>query len=403
VWLILFILLLTLVLCDKGFIFQLVSRICLSKTPEYAFIFLQPYLPLNSDELELGGDGTIISGLFSVLASCASYIKKESKDGGPTNNAQCKLSNPRSLAVHCCTALATISSCLNSNSENKHSAVVILTSSQKKQRSRLSVLVHLSSSDDTITGSLQPHCAAAMLALSSIVSLENELNTKSSICEAALALFPPMGTLRALLNLWLSEESEALCTYNGGLLNWFCLRDGCIGLVETRLKWGGPLAIEQACSNGIYKLLLSLLGDVTKENRCGLSPVGVVHTLTSLSQCLSGGVYREVLFKRENLKMIVELVFEEHLKALTAWVGLGGGKSGVRYLINSVVDLLAFPFVAVQSSPGVPLTSASINSGSLLNAQSPGGRIGSENREMLRTIETGLPNYVQNLLEVPVK
>ncbi|KAF3341059.1 Serine/threonine-protein kinase TIO [Carex littledalei] len=380
-------------------ILQLVSRICLSDTPECALIFLQPYLPLNSDELELGGDGTIISGLFSVLASCASYIKKESKDGGPTS-PQCKLSNPRSLAVHCCTALATISSCLHSTSEKKHSAAVILTSSQKKQRSRLSVLVHLSSCDDTVTGSLQPHCAAAMLALSSILSLENELNTKSSICEAALALFPPMGTLRTLLNLWLSDESESLGTYNGGLLNWFCLRDGCIGLVETRLKWGGPLAIEQACSNGIYKLLLSLLGDATKENRSGLSPVGVVDTLASLCQCLSGGVFREVLFKRENLKMIVELVCEEHLNALNAWVGLGGGKSGVRDLINSVVDLLAFPFVAVQSSPSVPLASASINSGSLLNAQSPGGRIGDENRQMLKAINAGLPDYIQHLLKV---
>lgn len=375
------------------------SRICLSDTPECALIFLQPYLPLNSDDLELGGDGTIISGLFSVLASCASYIKKESKDGGPTS-PQSKLSNPRSLAVHCCTALATISSCLHSTSEKKHSAAVILTSSQKKQRSRLSVLVHLSSSDDTVTGSLQPHCAAAMLALSSILSLENELNTKSSICEAALALFPPMGTLRTLLNLWLSDESESLGTYNGGLLNWFCLRDGCIGLVETRLKWGGPLAIEQACSNGIYKLLLSLLGDVMKENRSGLSPVGVVDTLASLCQCLSGGVFREVLFKRENLKMIVELVCEEHLNALNAWVGLGGGKSGVRDLINSVVDLLAFPFVAVQSSPSVPVASASINSGSLLNAQSPGGRIGDENRQMLKTINAGLPDYIQHLLKV---
>ncbi|KAJ4802332.1 Serine/threonine-protein kinase 36 [Rhynchospora pubera] len=380
-------------------ILQLVSRICLYNTPECATLFIQPYLPLNSDELELGGDGTIVSGMFTVLASCATYIKKESREGGPTAT-QCKLSNPRSLAVHCCTALATISTCLNSTSEKKQSAAVILTSSQKKQRSRLSVLVHLSSSDDTVAGSLQPHCAAAMMALASIVSLENGLNMKSSICEAALALFPPMGTLRTLLNLWLSEESEALGTYNGGMLNWFCLRDGCIGLVETRLRWGGPLAIEQACSNGIYKLLLSLLGDVTKENRSGLSPVGVVRTLAALCQCLSGGVFREVLFKRDNLKMIAELVCEEHLKKVNAWVGLGGGKSGVRDLINSVVDLLAFPFVAVQSSPSVPIMSASINSGYLLNAQSPGARIGAENREMLKTIETGLPNYVQHFLEV---
>nr|CAB3455363.1 unnamed protein product [Digitaria exilis] len=133
-----------------------------------------------------------------------------------------------------------------------------------------------------------------MLALSALVSLANGGETRSSLCETALALFPRMATLHTLLKLWLSDGSDALCRYNFGLLNLFGLRDGSIGLLETRLKWSGPL---------------------------------------------------------------------------------------------------------VQSSPNLPSASASINSGFLLNIVSPGGRIGIENKEMLKTIEQNMPRYIQVLLE----
>ncbi|KAJ3693415.1 hypothetical protein LUZ60_008895 [Juncus effusus] len=365
---------------------QLISRVCLYSTPDCTSLFIQPNS--NNEETEFGGDNTIVSAMFLVLASCANYLKKDPKEN--------KLSNPRSLAVHCCAALATIATRLTS--QKSRSASLILTNSQKKQRSRLSILVHLLSLDETLTGCLQPHSATAMLALSSILSLENGSSMKSSICEVALAIFPPMGTLRNFLNLWLSDESENLGTYNGGLLNKFCLRDGCIGLLETRLKWGGPLAIEQACSNGIPKLLLNILSD--SETRTGLSPIGTVYTLSCLSQCLAGGAFREVLLKTNNLNFIMNLVKEKHLKALNAWTGLMGGRDGVREVVNCVVNLLAFMFVAVQSNPNVPLTSASINSGFLLNVQSPGGRIGVENRDMFKAIESSLPQYVQLLVEV---
>jgi fused-like protein len=184
---------------------------------------------------------------------CVDHVNKESKQN---SNQKCRLSNPHALAVHCCLALATIAACLKS--EGGFSASVILTSSQKKQRSRLSVLAHLSSVDDTVKSCLQPHCASAMLTLSSLVSLENGGQTRSSLCETALALFPRMATLHTILKLWLSDGSEALCRYNAGLLNLFGLRDGSIGLLETRLTWSGPLAIEQACSVGIPQLLICL-------------------------------------------------------------------------------------------------------------------------------------------------
>ncbi|RLN34052.1 serine/threonine-protein kinase TIO-like isoform X2 [Panicum miliaceum] len=386
---------------------QLISRACLQNVSFCAIICRPWNSPSDVDAVEYGGDGTIVSDTFSLLSLCGSYFNKESKQN---SNQKCKLSNPHALVVHCCLALAAIAACLKS--EGGFSASVILTSSQKKQRSRLSVLAQLSSVDDTVKSCLQPHCASAMLALSSLVSLENGGQTRSSLCETALALFPRMATLHTLLKLWLSDGSEALCRYNAGLLNLFGLRDGSIGMLETRLKWGGPLAIEQACSVGIPQILIRLLTDgFSKEtsegkggsaNRSGLSPLGVVWTLSALSQCLPGGVFREILYRRKQLKLLTELLSDIHLKALAAWTGLGGGKRGVRELINAVVDILAFPFVAVQSSPNMPSASASINRGFLLNIASPGGRIGTENKEMLKTIEQNMPQYIQVLLEVGI-
>ncbi|XP_044964214.1 serine/threonine-protein kinase TIO [Hordeum vulgare subsp. vulgare] len=386
---------------------QLIARACLLN-PSFCTIMCGP---MNSsseaNEIEYGGDATIVSDMFSLLSLCGSYLNKESKQN---SNQKCKLSNPHALVVHCCLALATIAACLKS--EGKFSASIILTSSHKKQRSRLSVLAHLSSADDTVKSCLQPHCASATLALSTLISLENGGQTRSSLCETALALFPRMATLHTLLKLWLSDGSEELCRYNAGLLNLFGLRDGSIGLLETRLKWGGPLAVEQACSVGIPQLLIRLLtdgfsrepsdGKEIQTHRSGLSPLGVAWTLSALSQCLPGGVFREILYKKEHLKLLTDMLSDMHLKALSAWTGLGGGKKGVRELINSVVDILAFPFVAVQSSPNMPSTSASINSGFLLNIGSPGGRIGTENKEMLKTIEHNMPQYFQVLLEVGI-
>ncbi|GJN33488.1 hypothetical protein PR202_gb22093 [Eleusine coracana subsp. coracana] len=384
---------------------MLISRACLLNVSFCAITCGPLNSPADGSEVEYGGDGTIVSDMFSLLSLCASYLNKESKQ-----NQKCKLANPHALVVHCCLALATIAARLKS--EGKSSASVVLTTSQKKQRSRLSVLAHLSSVDDTVKSCLQPHCASAMLALSSLVSLENGGETRSSLCETALALFPRMATLHTILKLWLSDGSEALCRYNAGLLNLFGLRDGSIGLLETRLKWGGPLAIEQACSAGIPQLLVRLLTDGFSKgssdgkdgstNRSGLSPLGVVWTLSALSQCLNGGFFREILYKRDQLKLLTDLLSDVHLKALAAWTGLGGGKRGVQELLNSVVDILAFPFVAVQSSPNMPSASASINSGFLLNVASPGGRIGSENKEMFKTIEHSMPQYIQVLLEVGV-
>ncbi|GJN10612.1 hypothetical protein PR202_ga28720 [Eleusine coracana subsp. coracana] len=243
-----------------------------------------------------------------------------------------------------------------------------------------------------------------------ITSGSDIISGSTNMCTPIFISTRKLMATSALKAGWQTRRDRFNGRYNAGLLNLFGLRDGSIGLLETRLKWGGPLAIEQACSAGIPQLLVRLLTDGFSKgssdgkdgstNRSGLSPLGVVWTLSALSQCLNGGFFREILYKRNQLKLLTDLLSDVHLKALAAWTGLGGGKRGVQELLNSVVDILAFPFVAVQSSPNMPSASASINSGFLLNVASPGGRIGSENKEMLKTIEHSMPQYIQVLLEL---
>lgn len=65
-----------------------------------------------------------------------------------------------------------------------------------------------------------------------------------------------------------------------------------------------------------------------------------------------------------------------------------------------MIDLLAFPFVAVQNSPGLPSATASVNSGFLLNMGSPGGKVCMEDKDMVKAIEINMAKYIQILLEV---
>nr|XP_009389610.1 PREDICTED: serine/threonine-protein kinase TIO isoform X1 [Musa acuminata subsp. malaccensis]XP_009389612.1 PREDICTED: serine/threonine-protein kinase TIO isoform X1 [Musa acuminata subsp. malaccensis]XP_018677858.1 PREDICTED: serine/threonine-protein kinase TIO isoform X1 [Musa acuminata subsp. malaccensis] len=381
---------------------QLMSRICLLNTSACNVLCGLPNSSITVTETDVSGDGTIVSDMFSLLSLCASYLNK---DSGEKCNQKCKLSNPRGLVVHCCIALATIADRLRVM--GKCSALYILSNSQKKQRTRLSVLAHLSLTDDAVTSSIQPHCASAMLALSSVLSLESGVHG-NSISEHTLALLPSMATLRNLLKLCLSDDNEMKsCDV---LLRRLGLNDACLGLLKMRLLWGGPLGIQQACSNGIPQLLVNMLADgLIKDplnekdctsGRVGLSPTGLIWALTSLCCCLTGGIFHEILFRREHVKLIIDMISDVHLMALNVWEGLAGGHSGIRDLINTVVDLLAFPFVAVQSSPNMPSTSASINSGFLLNTGSPGGRLAMENKDMVKAIGNNMPHYVQVLIEV---
>lgn len=392
-------------------LFQLVLRCCLHNgTVPSILCGLPSSLPVTT-VVSGGGDGTIISEIFSILSFCASLNRDPQT--GDASNLKSKLANPAVLVLHSCLILATIAQSFKSAGRN--SALFMLTSSSKKQLSRLSVLAHHYSYDDRIQNSFQPHCASAMLGLASILSLENGISVESSVSEIAVPLIPRTATLCDHIRLQSADENGRASNIQNGMLSyWHGLRDGCVGLLESRLKWGGPLAVQQLCASGIPQFLVDLLanhqsdassqGPESMKDRIGLSPVGVVWTISSICQCLSGGVltFRQILLRSENVKIISDLISDAHLKIIRSWGGPGGGRDGVRDTINAVIDLLAFPFVAVQSAPGLPSAAASVNSGFLLNMGSPGGRVCAEDKDMMRAIEASMGKYIQILLEVNV-
>ncbi|KAG8649975.1 serine/threonine-protein kinase TIO [Manihot esculenta] len=390
---------------------QLLSRCCLhSAIVPGVLCGLPSSLPVTT-VVSGGGDGTIVSEIFSILSLCPSSNKDNVM--GETNNFKSKLVNPSALIMHSCLILATIAQCLKSTGRN--SALFMLTTSPKKQLSRLSVIAHQFSHDDRTKNSLQPHCASAMLALASILSLESGASVESSISETSLPLIPRTGTICEHLKISTGNESELGPNKANSVISyWHGLRDGCVGLLESRLKWGGPLAVQQLCASGIPLLLIDLLTnnhltaspqgmDGTKD-RVGLSPLGVIWTISSICYCLPGGtsIFRQVLVRSEHVKLIAELISDVHLKLVKCWSGPGGGNDGVRDITNAVIDLLAFPFVAIQSAPGLPSATASVNSGFLLSMGSPGGRICMEDKNMVKAIEEDMGKYLKILLEVGV-
>ncbi|GKD58264.1 hypothetical protein Tco_1295773 [Tanacetum coccineum] len=240
-----------------------------------------------------------------------------------------------------------------------------------------------------------------MLAFASILSLESNPSVETSISEIAVPLIPRSATLCDYLRISIDDG-------NGSKLScWHGLRDGCVGLLDARLKWGGPLAIQQLCASGIPQTLIDLLGN-NHSDQIGLSPIGVVWTVSSLCQCLPGGAstFRQVLLRREHVKLVSDLVSDVHLKLIMCWSGPGGGKNGVKDTVNAVINLLAFPFVAVQNVPSSPsnaaAAAASVNSGFLLNAGSPGGKVSADDKDMVRAIEASMGKYLQILLEVNI-
>ncbi|XAR52095.1 Non-specific serine/threonine protein kinase [Bertholletia excelsa] len=356
-----------------------------------------------------GGDGTIISEIFSILSICASSSNKDPHS--EACNVKCKISNPSVLVFHSCLVLASIAQCLKSSGRN--SPVFMLTTSAKKQLSRLSILAHHISSDDRMKPSFQLYCASAMLAFSSILSLESGIPSESSISEIAMPLIPRTATLCDYLKILTVNENGEPSAQNVRLSYWHGLRDGCVGLLESRLKWGGPLAVQQLCASGIPQLLIDLLAknhqDASSQGNgfsyhISLSPVGVVWMISSICQCLSGGVstFRQILVRSENVKLISDLISNAHLKLVSCWNGPGGGKDGIRDIIYAVVDLLAFPFVAVQNAPGLPSATTSVSSGFVLNTGSPGGKLCMEDKDMVKAIETHMTKYIQIFLEVGV-
>ncbi|CAF2216154.1 unnamed protein product [Brassica rapa] len=387
---------------------QLLSRCCLHNGLMPSVLCgLPSSLPITTT-VSGGEDGTVISEIFSILSYAASTIKDQQT--GETNNIKGRLNN---LVFHSCLLLATVAQCLNLS--GRSSALLMLTTSPKKHLHRLSAIANHIASEDKIEASLQNHSASAMLALASILSLEKGSSAESSVSEMAVPLIPRATKLCYHLRPMPSNEGEVISpSAKSNLTKWHGLLDGCIGLLESRLKWGGPLTVQQLIASGTPSLLMNLLAgrlsnaspdDIKNtSNRTGLSPMGVIWAVSSLCHCLSGGTltFRQVLVKTENMKLVSYLMSDAHLKLVKSWGGPGGGKDGARETINVIIDLLAFPFVALQSQPGPLSATASVNSGFILNVGSPGVRVCIEDRDLLKAIEEDMDKYIKVLVEVGV-
>ncbi|KAL2326660.1 hypothetical protein Fmac_025718 [Flemingia macrophylla] len=390
---------------------QLLSRCCLHNgNVSTRLCGLPSSLPVTT-VVSGGGDGTIVSEIFTVLSLCSSSVNKETQSVEP-NIVKCKFTNPCALIRHSCLVLAIIAQSLKST--GRKSAIFMVTTSANKQRARLKMLSDHISSDDKIKSSIQPQSASAMLALASILSLESGALVESPISEIAVPLIPRTSTLSDHLKFSSGNVNELdPCNISGKLSYWQGVRDGCVGLLDCRLKWGGPLAVQQMCASGIPLLLMGLLSNnvlnASQENdhlndKVGLSPIGVVWAISSLRNCLSGGALTclQVLIRSEHIKVISNLICDFHIKLVKRWIGPGGGKAGVRVLINEVIDLLAFPFVALQNAPGLPSATASVSSGFILNIGSPGQRVCIEDKDIVKTIEGNMGKYIKILVEVGV-
>ncbi|CAI9087056.1 OLC1v1021022C1 [Oldenlandia corymbosa var. corymbosa] len=389
---------------QTSLLFQLILRCCLNCGSVANILCGLPSSLPATTVVSGGGDGTIASQIFSILSLCTSSSKE-------THGEAAKLTDPGILVQHGCLLIAAVAQSLKLSGRN--SALFMLTSSSKKQLSRLSLLAHHFTSDERMQSSLfRPSRLSAMLAFASILSLETGvLPGDTTVAEIAVPLIPRTSTLCDQIKVVLSgEDNAAKHSLSSGMLSfWHGIRDGCVGLLESRLKWGGPLAVQQLCATGIPQLLMDLLLNNHEEQnhsegQIGLSPVGIVWTLSLVCQCLSGGisVFRQILLRKEYIKSVSDLICDAHLRLVWSWNGPGGGKDGLRDLINAVVDLLAFPLVAVQNAPGLPAATASVNSGFLLNVGSPGGKVCAEDKDMVKTIESNLGKYIQLLLETAV-
>ncbi|CAN8289543.1 unnamed protein product [Cochlearia groenlandica] len=178
----------------------------------------------------------------------------------------------------------------------------MLTSSPKNHLHRLSAIVNHIASDDKIEDSLQNHYASAMLALASILFLENGSSAESSVSEMSVPLIP-----RATKLCYHLRHSAKF-----NLTKWYGLLDG-------------------------YDIENTL-------NRIGLSHVGVIWVVSSIYHCLSGGTltFRQVLLKTENMKLVACLLTDAHIKLIRNW----GGSVSVAASVNG-------GFILNMGSPGV--------------------------------------------------
>lgn len=108
------------------------------------------------------------------------------------------------------------------------------------------------------------------------------------------------------------------------------------------IEVGRASAVQQMCASNIPLLLINLLAkhqqysspeeESIASDQVGLSPIGVVWTVSSICQCLSGGAltFRQILLRSDHIKLFSDLISDTHLKLVKSWAGPGGGMDGVR-------------------------------------------------------------------------
>uniref|UniRef100_A0A803MHU9 non-specific serine/threonine protein kinase n=1 Tax=Chenopodium quinoa TaxID=63459 RepID=A0A803MHU9_CHEQI len=331
-----------------------------------------------------GGDEALVSDIFSLISLCGSYLNE---DSGEANGLKCKYTDLNGLVLHSCLLLATIAQSFHSVGRN--STGLILTTSSEKQQSRLSSLARLFSSRGVIA-SFEPHRESTMLAFASILSMESGTSVAPSISDIAMPYIPCISALCDYLKMNHKDDLEINHTTTNYMLSpWHGLRDGWVGLLKTKLRWGGQLAIKQFCATGTPQFLLDLLWKNLVDSQAkdhlqdlmGLSPVGVVWAVSCLSHCLTCSAL------------------------IRSWSGPGGGKNGVRDIINVTIEFLAFPFIAIENAFGISSASASMNSGFLLNVSSPGANVYWEDEDIMKAIKESMEKYAGILVEsgVPIR
>ncbi|XP_071702086.1 serine/threonine-protein kinase TIO-like isoform X2 [Rutidosis leptorrhynchoides] len=338
----------------------------------------------NSSVVSRGGDNTIISQVFSIISLCASFDRHPQLDDDTNNNLKSKVSDPSALILHSCLLVASVAQSLVSSRTG--TAVNMLTSSPKTQQCRISDLAHHYSLCNGRQHSLQTHSMSmsAILALASILYLESRASPQTTIYDTAFSLIPQTATLCDYIRILTPDDDGDKSSHQLMLSYWHGFRDGCVGLLYYKLIWAGSLDIHEFGGVDMIQNFFDFLGNKYLYETTGLSQFGVLWMVNCLRWFLKGGpsIFRQVFLTMEHVKVLCDLISDVHLKLIGCSVGPGGGKNGIRDIVQAVSYILQFPL------------DDSVQKLVLQNMES------CDKKSMVVEVETSMHMYIQIILEV---
>jgi fused-like protein len=98
------------------------------------------------------------------------------------------------------------------------------------------------------------------------------------------------------------------------------------------------------------------------------------------------------------MSTLLSLMNRVHLSHLHFWEGSGGGRDGLRAVVDRVVSVLEFPFMQAQTSPGSPSASPAVSAALVPGRSSPSGKV--TNGELAKAMTANMHHYWQILQEV---